>query len=85
MRFGVQGNKEPAFVEERRRFLQYFCIKLAERKYLYYSEEGRLFFRSKSSDIELLFNQLPKTQISNIIENYKRTFAYLSGVSARDL
>lgn len=66
-------------MEERRRFLQYFCIKLAERKYLYYSPEGMIFFRSKSQDIELLFNQIPKIQTKNIIDNYKKTFAYLSG------
>lgn len=39
-----------------------------------------IFFRSKSQDIELLFNQIPKIQTKNIIDNYKKTFAYLSGV-----
>jgi hypothetical protein len=48
------GNLENEFIEERRKFLSYFCLKLTEMKSIYYSDECKIFFKSKSSDIESL-------------------------------
>jgi len=33
------GNKEHKFIEDRKRFLQYFCENVSKLKHLYYSEE----------------------------------------------
>lgn len=50
----VFGNKEDKFIEDRRQFLQYFCKKLSQLKYMYYSDEGKVFFKSKSENIDSL-------------------------------
>lgn len=48
----AQGNKEDRFVESRRRFLEYFCQKVAGIRYLYFSEAFQLFIRNKSFAME---------------------------------
>ena len=75
------GNLDLKFVEERRRFLQYFCNKLTEQKQMYYSDEGRVFFKSKSQDVEKLLLQLPLLHTVDIVNRYKYTFQFLNGVN----
>lgn len=48
----IQGNNENKVVEDRKRFLQYFCDQMAALKYLTYSDEFQTFLRTKNADIE---------------------------------
>ncbi len=74
------GNKDDKFVEDRKKFLQYFCDKLAELKYLYYNDESRVFFRSKSTgEIDKILSQINKHKLEEIITKYKSEFSFLSG------
>lgn len=46
---------------------------------MFYSDEGRIFFRSKSDNIEGLILGLPQLNTSDIVNRYKYVFSYLSG------
>lgn len=48
----IQGNKDDRFIEERRRFLEYFCQQVAKVSYLYYSEIFQQFIRNKTLQLE---------------------------------
>jgi hypothetical protein len=47
---------------------------------MYYSDESRIFFRSRSTDVETLLTGLPKLNTVDIANRFKNAFAYLSGV-----
>lgn len=47
----MQGNKEEKLVEDRKRFLDYFCKQIAKTPYIFYSETFQLLIRSKG-DLE---------------------------------
>lgn len=49
------GNLEPAFIEERRKFLEIFIKELAKLKYVWYTDEIKIFLRSTQPDIEKAF------------------------------
>jgi hypothetical protein len=48
----ITGNKEDKFVEDRRRFLNYFCEKVAGIKYVYYSDVFQLLIRNKGGELD---------------------------------
>lgn len=75
----VIGNKETKFLEDRKRFLQYFMERIAEISYLWYSEENKEFIRSNTGDFEKLITNLPKPTTDDIINKYKMTFKELEG------
>jgi len=76
-----KGNKETKFLEDRKRFLQYFVEKISEIPNIWYSEENREFIRSNTGDFEKLMTNLPKPTTDDIINKYKTTFSFLAGVS----
>ncbi|EGR33888.1 PX domain protein, partial [Ichthyophthirius multifiliis] len=76
----VIGNKETRFLEDRRKFLQYFMVKLSNLPYLWYSEEIKQFIRNNNNqDFEKIITNMPKQSNDDIINKYKTTFSYLSG------
>lgn len=48
----VTGNLEFQFIEERRKYLEYFLKELSKLKYLWYSDSVKIFLRSTSPDLE---------------------------------
>lgn len=54
----ILNKNEAAFVEERRRLLELFCIKLSHLKHLWYSEEFQIFLRSTNPEIDKVRNPL---------------------------
>jgi len=58
----MAGNAESWLLEERRRHLEYFCLKISEIPYLWGSMEFQTFLNSKSTDlvstIKAMLNQV---------------------------
>lgn len=75
----VMGNKETKFLEDRKRFLQYFVERISEIPYIWFSEENREFIRTNTNDFEKLITNLPKPTTDDIINKYKTTFSFLNG------
>jgi hypothetical protein len=73
------GNLDLKFIEDRRKFLEYFCQKIAEIPYLYYAEEFQIFIRSNSHDIEKALNPLSIVVYEDIINKYGQAFRQLAG------
>jgi hypothetical protein len=48
----ILNKNEATFVEERRRLLEMFCLKLSQLKHLWYAEEFQVFLRTNSHDVE---------------------------------
>lgn len=46
------GNLELQFIEDRRRYLEYFLKELSKLKYLWYSDPVKIFLRSTNPDLE---------------------------------
>ena len=68
------------FIEERRKFLQTFCQKMAELPHLYYSDEFKLFLKNPNVEIEKAVGALPKQSYEDILQKYQNNFKMLSGV-----
>lgn len=81
----IQGNKEDKFIEERRRFLQYFCEKVANIKYLYYSEPFQMLIRGKGGDFEKSLELLPALSTLEKLNLYKDLFGGYSKENTHDL
>jgi len=52
---------------------------MANISYLYYSAEFIIFLRSKENDCVKSLEKLPKPNVSEIVERYKRVFSDLNG------
>ncbi len=50
--FFQKGNKEAKFIEDRRRELENFCVKIAAIKHIFYSDEFRVFLKANANDVE---------------------------------
>ena len=74
------GNLDNEFIEERRKFLQTFCQKMAELPHLYYSDEFKLFLKNPNVEIEKAVGALPKQSYEDILQKYQNNFKMLSGV-----
>ena len=69
----VVGNLDADIIAYRIRLLNRFCLDLSNIKYLYESEEVKLF-QSNSNDVAKAIEKLPKLTYSQILENYKKAF-----------
>ena len=69
----VVGNLDADIIAFRIRLLNRFCLDLSNIKYLYESEEVKLF-QSNSNDIAKVIEKLPKLTYNQILENYKKAF-----------
>jgi hypothetical protein len=49
------GNLDAKFIEERRKQLEKFCLKVAELPHLFYADEFKIFTRSGVLDLEKVF------------------------------
>ena len=67
----VVGNLDADIIAYRIRLLNRFCLDLSNIKYLYESEEVKLF-QSNSNDVAKAIEKLPKLTYSQILENYKK-------------
>lgn len=67
------------FIEERRKHLEYFMQKMKTLKFLWYSEEFKVFLRSLNPDIEKALEKLPKQTYEELIHKYEQKFSVLSG------
>ncbi|KAM3139233.1 hypothetical protein pb186bvf_008643 [Paramecium bursaria] len=72
------GNLDQEFIDDRMKHLEDFVKKIAQTKYLWYSEEFQIFIK-QNGDIEKLLQQVPKITNDEIINKYQETFADLSG------
>ena len=72
------GNFDQSFIEERRRFLDLFCKRIAQLPHLFYSEEFEIFKRTASQ--ESVLNALPRETPNDLINKYSKAFADLAGV-----
>jgi len=73
------GNMDKKFIEDRRKFLEYFCQKISEISYLYYSEEFQIFLRSTNNDVEKALAPLQIVVYEEIIAKYSQCFKHLAG------
>jgi len=64
------------FVEERRQALDDFTRNIANLKYLYNSDEFRMFIAPHIMDVEKALNTLPKQTNEDVLEKYKRNFEF---------
>lgn len=69
-----------AFVEDRRKALEDFLMKLAGISFLHYSEEYQLFLRSDKTDIEKVLHKYQTVSYEEITVQYKKVFTHLAGV-----
>ena len=76
------GNKKDAFVEIRKRHLNYFCTKVAELPHLFYSNEFQLFLRSQETDVTKSLLAYPKHSYTELVTKFKDTFPILFGVTS---
>lgn len=78
----IIGNMEKDTVEERTKYLDEFCKKLAGLKYLYYSKEFQIFLRGakNNTDLEKLLKGLGEQTYEELIEKYAKIFHDLNGV-----
>ena len=67
----VIGILDADIIAYRIRLLNRFCLDLSNIKYLYESEEVKLF-QSNSNDVAKAIEKLPKLIYSQILENYKK-------------
>ena len=76
------GNLDKENVDERSKYIEEFCKKLSNLKYLYYSMEFQLFLRGakNNSDLEKLFKGLAEQKYEELIEKYAKIFQNLNGV-----
>jgi len=65
------GNKEDRIVEDRKRFLDFFCKQVAKANYLYYSDTFQLLIRNKGGDIEKLIAAQPAPNTTSLIQTYR--------------
>jgi PX domain len=75
----LQGNKEKEFVRSRKEFLEHFLRRLAQKPFLWQSEEVRVFCQSNSIDFEKTLKSLPKPNYTAQCTKYRNTFHALSG------
>ena len=69
----VVGNLDADIIAYRIRLLNRFCLDLSNIKYLYESEEVKLF-QSNTNDVAKAIEKLPKLTYSQILDNYKKAF-----------
>ena len=69
----VVGNLDADIIAFRIRLLNRFCLDLSNIKYLYESEEVKLF-QSNTNDVAKAIEKLPKLTYSQILDNYKKAF-----------
>jgi hypothetical protein len=71
---------EEEMTRKRERYLDDFLKKMAQRDYLYYSDEFQTFLRSEAVNVSELFEKWAVPAPINIINRYKNTFSVLNGV-----
>ena len=67
------GNLDADIIAYRIRLLNRFCLELSNFKYLYESEECKLF-QSNTPDIAKVIEKLPKLSYKQMLDNYKMAF-----------
>jgi hypothetical protein len=76
-----QGS-EKKVVEDRLKFLNAFCTKLAKLTHLFYSTEfNQIFLRSKDGDIVKTFSGVTRNTPVELIQKYQMHFPQLQGVT----
>lgn len=73
----TQGNTEDKFVESRKRFLNYFCEKIADRPYFFHSDVFQLFIRG-SGDFEKSTKELEPIDYESLSDTYQKHFTELT-------
>jgi hypothetical protein len=66
---------------KRERYLDDFLKKMAQREYLFYSDEFQTFLRSEAINVSDLFEKWQVPAPLSIINRYKNTFSALDGVA----
>ncbi|CAM6005552.1 unnamed protein product [Sphagnum balticum] len=74
----TQGNIEDKFIDERRRFLNYFCVKIAERPYMFDSDIFQTFIRGDRDFERAELVSAPELAIKNEVD-----YEYLKKVQKR--
>ena len=67
---------EAKFVEERRQGLDDFARNIANLKYLYNSDEFKLFIAPHIGDVEKALNNLPKQNDEDVLDKYRKNFEF---------
>jgi len=70
----VTGDKEDAFVEQRRSLLERFMRECGKYEYLIESKEFKIFTRSTAGEIDTVLKALPKQTPMQILEKYRLNF-----------
>ena len=72
------GNLNKENVEERSKYIEEFCRKLANLKYLYYSTEFQLFLRGakNNSELEKIYKGLGEQKYEELIEKYAKASGF---------
>lgn len=68
---------------KRERYLDDFLKKMAQREYLFYSDEFQTFLRSEAINVSEMFEKWPQPAPLAIINRYKNTFSALNGVTIK--
>lgn len=78
----IIGNLDKENVEERSKYIEEFCRKLSNLKYLYFSPEFQLFLRGSKNnqDLEKIYKGLGEQKYEELIEKYAKIFYDLNGV-----
>lgn len=78
----IIGNLDKESLEERSKYIEEFCRKLANLKYLYYSAEFQVFLRGAkhNTDLEKELKALGEQSYVDLIEKYAKVFHNLNGV-----
>lgn len=63
-------------MEERRQGLDDFARNIANLKYLYNSDEFKLFIAPHIMDVEKALNNLPKQSNEDVLEKYRKNFEF---------
>ena len=73
-KMSIQGNKDAAFVEERRSLLESFIREISKFDFLIESKEMQMFARG-AGEVAKQLEELPKQTPTEILEKYRLNFS----------